>query len=267
MNEIFNEDCFTTMKRMSENGEKVNMVITSPPYCTPNDKGASYSEKRFKNYQTHYDVFNGWESNEDYRKWSVELFKLYDQILAENGVILYNLSYTVKSPDLIYFVLTDIISNTDFCVVDCISWKKNNALPMNMNANRLTRVCEFVFVFCRKSEVDTFHMNKERKGSKYKNLFMNFIEAPNNDILDPEINKLNNATFSSEFVMELLRMYAKDNYVVYDSFMGTGTTALACKKYHLKYLGSELSAEQVKFTNKRLTSIVSVKNTKARRLI
>lgn len=265
MIKIFNEDCFETMQRMYEQGEKVDLIITSPPYHTPNDK-VDYSEKGYKNYQTHYDVFRGWESNEAYRKWSITLFKYYEEILSKNGVVLYNISYTVKNTDCIYFVLTDIISRTGFTVVDCISWKKNNALPMNMNSNRLTRVCEFIFVFCRKTEIDTFYMNKEKSGSKYKNLFFNYIEAPNNDILSPELNKLNNATFSSQLVRELLHIYAKDKAIVYDSFMGTGTTAVACKSMGFDCIGSELSSAQCELANKRLSGVKVLQNANVRSL-
>ena len=36
-------------------------------------------------------------------------------------------------------------------------------------------------------------------------------------------------------------MYANKNSIVYDSFMGTGTTAVACKQFGCKCIGSELS--------------------------
>lgn len=256
INQIYNQDCFETMQDMVKAGQKVDIILTSPPYCTPNDDSRMYTDfKKFTNYQVHYDVFEGFKDADEYRDWSVRLFKSYDTVLAKDGVVLYNISYTAGSPDLVYFVITDIMSNTDFVVADCISWKKNNALPMNMNPNRLTRVCEFVFVFCRKSELNTFRMNKEKSGSKYKNLFYNYIEAPNNDIMDQQVNKLNSATFSTAFVTELLRIYAKPGFVVYDSFMGTGTTAVACKSYGCSYIGSELSGPQCELARTRLSGI------------
>lgn len=259
INEVYNEDCFNTMSRLVNDNQKVDIVLTSPPYCTPNDDARKRTEYKFQNYQVHYDVFEGFESEEDYRKWSVKLFTCYNAVLKENGVVLYNLSYTAKSPDLIYLVIADIINNTDFTVADCISWKKNSALPQNQNPNRLTRICEFVFVFCRKSELTTFRMNKEKSGSKYKNLWFNYIEAPNNDILDTSVNKLNNATFSTAFVRALLDIYATSDMVVYDSFMGTGTTAVACKQFGCNYLGSELSEAQVEFSNLRLEGTHKIK--------
>ena len=58
-------------------------------------------------------------------------------------------------------------------------------------------------------------------------------------------------------------IYAKDDYLVYDPFMGTGTTANACLKRDLKYIGSELSPNQVLYANDRLQK---VKNKKAQSL-
>lgn len=251
INTIYTENCFDTMKHMQEDNQKVDVILTSPPYCTPNDDARKYTDYKFNNYQVHYDVFEGFESPDDYRKWSIDLFNAYDSILQTDGVILYNISYTAKTPDLVYLVISDIINNTPFTVADCISWKKSSALPQNQNPNRLTRICEFVFVFCRKSELATFKTNKEKVGKKYKTFF-NFVEAPNNDILDTSVNKLNNATFSTTFVASLLEMYAQPDSVVYDSFMGTGTTAVACKQYGCSYIGSELSEAQVEFANTRL---------------
>lgn len=266
INKIYNEDCFETMEHMVLDNQKVDCILTSPPYCTPNDDARKYSSNRFDNYQVHYDVFEGFKNPEEYRQWSINLFNAYDTVLNKDGVILYNISYTAKTPELVYLVIADIINNTNFTVVDCISWKKKSALPANQDGNRLTRLCEFIFVIVRKDEVTTFSSNKEPSGSKYKNLFFNFIEAANNDILDISINRLNNATFSSDLVKQLLSIYCKPGYVVYDSFMGTGTTAVACKQFGCNFIGSELSKAQVDFANNRLIGCGVFKKTHSKKL-
>lgn len=266
INKIYNEDCFETMKKMISDNQKVDCILTSPPYCTPNDDARTYSDSRFNGYQVHYDVFEGFKSPEHYREWSVSLFNNYANVLSKNGVILYNISYTVAYPDLMWLVVSDIINNTDFTVADCITWKKKSALPANQNPNKLTRICELVFVFVRKSEFTSFRTNKEPSGAKYKNLFSNFIEAANNDILDLNVNRLNSACFSSDLVIQLLNIYCKPNYLVYDSFMGTGTTAVACKRFGCDYIGSELSAAQVEFANSRLFGVGVFKKHCAKKL-
>ena len=262
INKIYNQDCFETMKQMVADNQKVDVILTSPPYCTLYDDARKNTPAKFKNYEAFYDVFEGFESPEAYRKWTIDLFESYDKVLNKDGVVLYNLSYSVENPYLIYLCIADIINNTDFCVADCISWKKNSALPQNRNSNRLTRVCEFVFVIVRKSELFTFNSTKvltDKKGVFYTNVATNFIEAPNNDILDPEVNTLNNACFSTLFVRQLLERYVKQDNLVYDSFMGTGTTAVACKEYGCNYIGSELSDAQCAFAEKRLQGTLYTK--------
>lgn len=96
--------------------------------------------------------------------------------------------------------------------------EKSSALPNNTSKNKLTRICEFVYVFVRKSELKTFNTNKRVKSvssrgqSYYENVF-NLIEARNND----GSNNLNKATFSSELVLKLLDIYYTGG-VVYDPF-------------------------------------------------
>lgn len=96
-------------------------------------------------------------------------------------------------------------------------------------------ITEFVFVFARKNEIDTFHCNKKilsysnTNQAYYENIF-NFIEADNNDESCP----FNKATYSTDLCKKLLKIYAPKNAVIYDPFMGSGTTAVACKKNEIE---------------------------------
>jgi DNA modification methylase len=156
-----------------------------------------------------------------------------------------------------WLTIAEIIKQTDFIPADRIIWKKKSALPNNTSSNKLTRIVEDIFVFCRKSEIKTFNSNKkvtsvrvDRPTQKYYENVFNFIEAKNND----GSCNLNKATYSSELCEKLLGIYAKPESVIYDSFIGTGTTAVACKKLGYAYIGSELSDKQCEYANNRLIS-------------
>lgn len=247
-NTIYNEDCFETMRSLHS---KVDIVLTSPPYNTSRTDKYSMSKDK---YNSRYVDFKDNKSDEEYINWTIDLFKAYDSILKKNGCVLYNLSYSSENTHLIWLTISDIIRNTEFTIADTIVWKKKSAIPNNRSSNKLTRITEYIFVFCRKSEIKTFKSNKkivsviEKTGQKnYENVY-NFIEAKNND----GSCKLNKATFSSDLCKQLLSMYAPANSVVYDSFMGTGTTAVACSAMNLTYIGSELSKDQCKFAKERI---------------
>jgi len=252
INKIYNEDCLLTMDKLVS---KVDAIITSPPYNTART-GAN--ERAFKNYENRYDIHLDNKTDNEYIDWSVSLFNGYDKILKQNGTVLYNISYSSENTALIWKFVSGIIEKTNFITADVIVWKKNSAIPNNVSHNKLTRICEFIFVFVRKNELDTFFMNKKVTGisdsrQKYYENKFNFIEAPNND----RSNGLNKATFSSVLVRSLLLLYTKPGDLVYDSFMGTGTTANACVIENRNYLGSELSAEQCRYAEKRLSDKMS----------
>lgn len=81
----------------------------------------------------------------------------------------------------------------------------------------------------------------------YKNVF-NFIQASNNDCAC----KLNKATFSSDLVRQLLSLYCPISGLVFDPFMGTGTTAIEAVQLGIHYVGTELSKAQCDYAKERL---------------
>lgn len=249
-----NENCFTTLKNMADANYTVDIILTSPPYATSRSKVKT--EKAMDTYNRRYDICLDDMTSEEYREWTVDLFNNFDKVLSKNGVVLYNVSYGSENPSALWLSLLSIIEKTNFMIADTIIWKKRSALPNNVG-NKLTRITEFVFVICRKDEYKTFNINKKVKsvrqdtGQKYYENMYNFIEAPNND----GACKLNKATYSSELCLQLLEMYAQKNYKIYDPFMGTGTTAIACEKWgnnETVCIGSELSEAQVQYSKERL---------------
>lgn len=244
INKIYNEDCIETMKKMDK---IIDLVFTLPPYNMTKRKGG-YADK-----QKRYDSYKDWKTPEEYINWSIEIFNLYDKVIKNNGCILYNFSYSIENPSLPYILISDIIKNTNWTIADTIIWKKNNAIPHPASYNRLNRITEFVWVFCRKNEINSFNMNKEvkkisPKGQKYYEIIDNFLVAPNND----KSCDLNKATFSSELVYKLISKYCQKGSLIYDNFMGTGTTAIGALMHECNYIGSETNIEQCKYTENRI---------------
>lgn len=77
-NVIFNENCLVTMKRMKDEGVKVDLVLTSPPYNTGRDLK---SERARSNHEGRYDEYSESKTNSEYDDFTVSLFNSYDGIL------------------------------------------------------------------------------------------------------------------------------------------------------------------------------------------
>lgn len=252
INKIYNEDCRHTMLRMEAGF--VDAILTSPPYNS--SRPGSSLDEACANIR--YDEFDDCRTDEEYTNWTIDIFNGFDKVLRKNGVVLYNLSYSSENTHLMWMVVAEIMKQTNFIVADNIIWKKSSASPNSTSKNKLTRICEYVFVFCRKSEFDTFDSNKEVSSVRdsgqlaYKNYF-NFIEARNND----GSNDIHKATYSTELVRKLLSLYVKPGSLVYDPFTGTGTTQAACVEEGMNYIGSEISARYVEMANKRLNDLLS----------
>ena len=241
MNKIYCESNTDTMSRMQD--DFVDLILTSPPY----------NIIRANTKDTGYDLYKDGMNNEEYIEWTLSMFGDFNRVLKKDGIVLYNMSYGSENTILMSLVIADIIRNSEFTLADIIIWKKKSATPNNVSHNKLTRIVEYVYVFCRKDEMTSFKCNKTILSKSqtgqliYENIY-NFIVAENNDTS----TDLNKATFSSKFVRKLLNIYAKENSLVYDPFMGTGTTAVACVIDKHNFIGSEISQSQVDYANKRL---------------
>ena len=55
--------------------------------------------------------------------------------------------------------------------------------------------------------------------------------------------------------VQLLNMYAPTKGLIFDPFMGTGTTGIACEILGLNCIGTEIDAEQVAYSYNRLKEI------------
>lgn len=253
-NTFYNEDCLTTISKI--NSKVVDCVLTSPPYNMTKRKGG-YADKSKR-----YDEYNDWKTEDEYNDWTVNVFNNLDKVLKKNGVIIYNFSYSIENPSLPYTMVASIVNKTNFGVADTIVWKKNNSIPHPASYNRLNRIIEFIFIIARKKELKTFNCYKEitkisPTGQKYYQVIDNFVTAKNND----ESTPLNKATFSTELCNKLLNIYTKKGDLVFDPFMGTGTTGISCNMIGRNFIGSEISKKQVEYSIERLKNVKNESDT------
>ena len=156
LDKIYQEDCFQTIERIKNAKQKIDLVLTSPPYNMTKRKGGFADTGR-------YDVYEDWKEENDYLEWTSKLFNEFDNILNKNRIVIYNFSYSIENPSLPNKLVVYIEAHTNFRLIDTVMWKKKFGLPFPANGKRLSRNWEYVFIFARKDEMDTYENNRQVK--------------------------------------------------------------------------------------------------------
>lgn len=235
MNKIFNEDNLITMNRIPD--KSISGIVTSPPYNITSKRKDSY-------YNNGYSDKDNLTEEEYLERRTLE-FKEFSRIIIERGVICYNISYHNENPILPTLLMSKIHQETDLTIADIITWKKSNAIPFQTSPTKLSRVCELVYIVVKKDHLHDFITNKQvskinkKTNQKFYKNYTNLIETKNNDGIKCKLK----ASFSEDFVERLLDIYFPEQSIIYDPFMGIGTTARSCRKNNRIYIGSELDKE------------------------
>ena len=109
-----------------------------------------------------------------------------------------------------------------------IEWIKTNPQPLNSSTNYLTNCREIALLGVKKSK-PTFN-------SKYDNAIYRFP-------LQGGKNRFHPTQKSLALFEELIKKHSNEDDVVLDTFLGSGTTAVASKNTNRKYKGCEISKE------------------------
>lgn len=140
-------------------------------------------------------------------------------------------------PLLNYFV------NQKKCLFEILVWNKTNPTP-SVN-NTFLPDLEYCLFFREKN----VPLN-----NGYDNKHKCYVSPANKKDKDkfehPTIKPL-------EFVIQNLDCVKQKNCIVLDAFMGSGTTAIACKELNLHFIGFELSGKWYKIACDRLNNILA----------
>jgi DNA modification methylase len=198
-------------------GNKADMVFTSPPY-NANMNMISYEKGKVKSTPFYH-------NNETDNKTSKEFIGFLSSVLNNcitntSGWIFWNIGYSANSR-------SEWIENTnefrDY-LQETIIWKKSSAMPVK---HGFTRLVEFIFLYTTKDK--KIHINKEAE------VITNCWEVSNNGS-SIENHK---ACFPVELVLKALNI-RKENNLILDPFLGTGTTLIACEQLNRKCYGMEI---------------------------
>lgn len=238
-NVIYNETCLETLARIPD--ESINIVITSPPYnMNLRIRNGKYCSRQIvKEFSTKYDGF-------DDNLPIDEFYKLHSSIIREllrtSGIIFYNIQIVTGSKRAFFKIIGEF---SDY-LKDIIIWDKGVAQPAMASAV-LNRQSELILVFDPKNGISR----------QFKSC--NFDRGTLSDIWQikrgKKVAKSHGATFPEELVGTILKNFSSENDIVYDPFMGTGTSAVVAKKLNRRWIGSEINKDYCDLIESRLEEI------------
>ena len=261
--DIQNVDGLEYLKTIA-NGS-VDLVLTDPPYIISRESGMN----------AHYNVVKQNEENnvafvKTEAEW--EEYKLANSIADDTGKENYlkygtiygkkycvktdygdwDANFTMESLDqfigeyykklrkggtiIMFFdlwkitALKELLEKHKFKQIRMIEWIKTNPQPLNSKINYLTN-CREIALIGVKGGSPTFH-------SSYDNgIYMYPLQGGK--------HRFHPTQKSLALFEDLIKKHSNENDVVLDTFLGGGTTAIACKNTNRQFKGCEISKEYV----------------------
>ena len=220
INKIYNLDCIEGMRQMSD--KSVDLVVTDPPYLIETS-GAGIYKQDDKQYVK--------ELNEMKDGFSREILDELCRIMKKINIYIF-CSQKQIIPLLDYFV------KEKKCNWNLLTWHKSNPVPAC--GNKYLTDTEFILFF-REKGVKIY--------GEYKRKFTYYVTPLNQKDKKayghPTIKPL-------DMVSNFIINSSQEGDIVFDPFMGSGTTAVAAMKCNRNFLGYELNPDYYEICNKRI---------------
>ena len=255
-NKIYCENCLETMGRMPDCF--IDLTITSPPY-------------------DNLRVYKGYEF--DYKSIIRELFrttKIGGVVVWVVGDATVNGGETGTSfKQALFFI------ESGFYLHDTMIYQKDNPPPVGGN-NRYFQHFEYMFVFS-KGKPKTFNpitsVRRNKWEDKRTRRFKGFTRDKNGDFIKKEVSlcgdvKIGNiwkyvvgggssvdfgtkhpAGFPEKLVEDHIFSWSNKENLIYDPFMGSGTTAKVAILNNRNFIGSEISEEYCTVAEERISCL------------
>jgi DNA modification methylase len=238
------------MRRMGDNF--IDLTVTSPPY---------------DNLRTYNGYVFGFESI------AKELYR----VTKEGGVVVWIVGdETIKGSETgTSFKQALYFKECGFNLHDTMIWNKGGFTAVGALKTRYAQVYEYMFVLS-KGKIKTFNPLKDRKNKITKGSFSKNKRLPDGTIrkskksgnrkefgqrfniweLFPTDRSEHPAIFPETLASDHIISWSNENDIIYDPFMGSGTTAKMAKVNNRKWVGSEISYEYCQIAENRVNSLL-----------
>jgi len=244
INKIYNEDCIETMAKMPN--DFIDLTITSPPY----------------NCSIDYDIYNDNRDWNEYLSWCKKWIKELYRITKKDGRICINVLIEMGiegnkkrvSPFVEFY---NIIRNVGFKISATPIWTDNNRPTLTawgswMNASSPYIYNPFEVIIIAYKDV----WKKEKRGISTINKKDFMMGCSGVWKLRTQTKQITKANFHEDLPKLCIDLLSYKGDLIYDPFMGSGTTAKVAKLSNRNFIGSEISKEYCNIAKKRISQEV-----------
>ena len=198
------------------NGQKADMVFTSPPYNanTKAGDGDIFTSKKSK--KLYAEGYSDNLASDDYIDFASSVLEVC--FANTDGFIFWNVSYNAKSKNE---YIKQIVNRLDY-LVEQVCWKKTSTIPFK---GCLMRDWEPIYIF-----------STNKQGLNTKTVTSNFWQVSNTRS-QQENHK---ACFPVGLPEKGILLVNANSGIIFEPFCGSGTTIIAAEKHGRKCFGMEL---------------------------
>jgi DNA modification methylase len=248
MIQLIHGDCLEKIKDIPDGS--VDLTVTSPPY---------------DNLRT----YNGNISQWNEQKWKDILVQLY-RVTKHGGVVVWVVGdATINGSETgTSFKQALFAKECGFNLHDTMIWEKSSFIPLTHN--RYEQCYEYMFVFSKarpkvfnpimdkcifggNKSTGTFRHDKNNLSYRHTTI-VNKNKISKNIRTYPVTKKASGhpAAFPEQLVTEHILTWSNEGDTIFDCFMGSGTTGIACKNLGRSFIGIELDEGYFNIAKQRI---------------
>lgn len=261
-NKIYKIDCLAGLKLLDP--KSIDVIVTSPPY----------------NIGIPYNLYEDKRPRDDYLNWLKKVAKECKRVLKDDGSFFLNMGNSLNDP----WIPLDIAQKFKgiFILQNMIHWINSIAISKDdmgnypvvkgdiavghykpINSKRYHHDChEFIFHFTKKGDVILDKLSigvsyQDKSNVKRWKSSQGDRRDRGNTWFIPYETICKGRAHPTIFPIKLPEMCIKDHglektNLVLDPFMGSGTTAAACVRLGVNYIGFEIDPNYIELANERL---------------
>jgi len=240
-NTIINMDCLRYLRTVPD--KSVDLVLTDPPYNIGFDGGKGWDK---------------WKTETEYLDWCMNWSRECIRVLKDNRMFV--VWGTLKTDTFIKYK-TNLNRIENIYSQNEIIWSYNWGGRTKKN---FARKHEYAWCYSKGKEflfnADDVRVERKvsknlRTGKKYtKGTIPTCVWEKNNHTTSKDYCNWHPTTKNLDILQRIIKGYTNENDLVLDPFMGSGSTAIACKLSNRDYMGCELNQEFVSKATERINS-------------